>query len=62
MLDTRAFNEALGGRTLASVSRETGLCYTQVHGIASGKVTNVRMSTLDKLARALGVSPKALVK
>lgn len=52
---------ALRGRSVGSVARASGLSPREVRRMREGDVAGPRVVTVERLARALGVSPAWLV-
>jgi DNA-binding Xre family transcriptional regulator len=48
------------GMTQSEVARKAGLSFQAVHHLHSGKAKAITFDTLDRLAKALGVTPGQL--
>jgi putative transcriptional regulator len=48
-------------KTLYRVAKDTGLSYPALNAIKQGKVTDIRLSTLEKLCGALNCTPNDLI-
>jgi putative transcriptional regulator len=48
-------------KTLYRVAKDTGMAYTSLHAIKSGKVTDINLSTLEKLCASLNCTPNDLI-
>lgn len=54
--------EARGDQTVMDASKRTGVSYAAIHAILSGKSTNPKRETLEKIARAYGTTVDWLLR
>lgn len=48
-------------KTLYRLAKDTGMAYTSLHAIKKGTVTDINLSTLQKLCASLNCTPNDLV-
>ncbi len=48
-------------KTLYRVQKDTGMAYTTLHNIKKGTVTDINLTTLEKLCASLNCTPNDLI-
>lgn len=49
------------GKTLYWLSKETGIAYNTLHALNKGEQIDVRVSTIQRICKALNCSPDELI-
>ena len=62
LADLLGRSEEDGGMSQSELARRSGVSLVTINAIANGRTVQVKLDTLDKLARALKVEPGELIE
>ena len=61
-LHTPTIRRLIGDRAIAAVARDAQMTNANLHALLSGRQTDPKLSTIERLAKALGVSARLLIR